>query len=69
MSFTLLAPDRNSLDQFAATLKEQGLNANLERISSNEQGQFSGQIIVNIADNSASESLATQATAGNFTDS
>lgn len=69
LSFTLLAPNRNSLDQFAATLKEQGLNANLERISSNEQGQFSGQIIVNIADNSASESLATQATAGNFTDS
>lgn len=69
LSFTLLAPDRNSLDQFAATLNEQGLNANLERISSNEQGQFSGQITVNIVDNSANESLATPATAGNATDS
>lgn len=48
LSFTLIAPDRDSLDQFANTLNTQGLTANLERVSSNEQGQFSGQITVNI---------------------
>ena len=53
LSFTLIAPDRGSLDKFASTLTEQGLVANLERVNSNEQGQFSGQIIVNIADDNA----------------
>ena len=61
LSFTLIASDRNSLDQFAATLNEQGLSANLERVNSNEQGQFSGQITVDIVDNSANESTANQA--------
>ncbi len=55
LSFTLIAPDRNSLDQFANTLNEQGLSASLERVSGNEQGQFSGQITVNTSDNAADE--------------
>ena len=50
LSFTLIASDRSSLDQFASTLSAQGLTANLERVNSNEQGQFSGQITVNIVD-------------------
>lgn len=54
LSFTLIAPDRNSLDEFASTLNSQGLSANLERVNSNEQGQFSGQITVNIADEESS---------------
>ncbi|MEC5210267.1 general secretion pathway protein L [Psychrobacter sp. PL15] len=48
LSFTLIAPNRDSLDQFASTLMSQGLNANLERVNSNGQGQFSGQITVNL---------------------
>ncbi len=46
LSFTLIAPNRDSLDSFTSTLNEQGLTANLERVSSDEQGQFSGQITV-----------------------
>lgn len=48
LSFTLIAPDRGSLDKFASTLTGQGIEASLERVNSNEQGQFSGQITVNI---------------------
>ncbi|WP_440464181.1 type II secretion system protein GspL [Psychrobacter sp. ASPA161_6] len=48
LSFTLIAPDRDSLDKFANTLFTQGLTAKLERVNSNEQGQFSGQITVSI---------------------
>ena len=69
LSFTLVAPDRSSLDQFASTLNEQGLSANLERVDSNEQGQFSGQITVNIVDNSASESAENKVAEGNATSS
>ncbi len=59
LSFTLIAPDRSSLDKFASTLSAQGLTANLERVNSNEQGQFSGQITVNIVDEkSANDSPA-----------
>ncbi|WP_413190654.1 type II secretion system protein GspL [Psychrobacter sp. AT9] len=50
LSFTLIAPDRDSLDKFANTLFTQGLTAKLERVNSNEQGQFSGQITVSIND-------------------
>ncbi len=56
LSFTLIAPDRNSLDQFASTLTSQGIAANLERVNSNEQGQFSGQVTVNVVDDSAASS-------------
>ena len=49
LSFTLIAPNRDSLDSFTSTLNEQGLTANLERVSSDEQGQFSGQITVAVA--------------------
>lgn len=50
LSFTLIAPDRDSLDQFARTLTTQGIAASLDRVNNSEQGQFSGQITVNIAD-------------------
>lgn len=53
LSFTLIAPDRGSLDQFASTLTGQGIAASLERVNSNEQGQFSGQITVNIENDPA----------------
>ena len=54
LSFTLIAPNRDSLDSFTSTLNEQGLTANLERVSSDEQGQFSGQITVAVVtDNKA----------------
>ena len=53
LSFTLIAPDRGSLDKFASTLTAQCLNADLERVNSNEQGQFSGQIRVNVIEDSA----------------
>ena len=51
LSFTLIAPDRNSLDKFTSTLVAQGLNAKLAQVNSNEQGQFSGQVTVNVVEN------------------
>lgn len=60
LSFTIIAPDRDSLDKFATTLNEQGLSASLERVNSNEQGQFSGQITVNIVDNAVNEAANNQ---------
>ena len=54
LSFTLIAPDRGSLDQFTATLVAQGLTAKLEQVNGNEQGQFSGQVTVNVIDNNSS---------------
>jgi len=51
LSFTLIAPDRTSLDTFTSTLTAQGLNAKLAQVSGNEQGQFSGQITVNVIEN------------------
>lgn len=54
LSFTLIAPDRGSLDQFTATLVAQGLTAKLEQVNGNEQGQFSGQVTVNVLENSSS---------------
>ncbi len=60
LSFTIVAPDRASLDKFATTLNEQGLSASLERVNSNEQGQFSGQITVNIVDNVVNEAANNQ---------
>ena len=53
VSFTLIAPDRDSLDTFTSTLIAQGLTANLQRVNSTEQGQFSGQITVTVKDNNA----------------
>ncbi|WP_299069518.1 type II secretion system protein GspL [uncultured Psychrobacter sp.] len=53
LSFTLIAPNRSSLDEFANTLVTQGIAASLLSVNGNEQGEFSGQITVNIADNSA----------------
>ncbi|MEN6670539.1 type II secretion system protein GspL [Psychrobacter sp. B38] len=61
LSFTLIAPNRDSLDKFTSTLTAQGLNAKLEQVNGSEQGQFSGQIIVNVADSSATESSGTPA--------
>ena len=60
LSFTIIAPDRASLDKFATTLNEQGLSASLERVNSNEQGQFSGQITVSIVDNAVNEAANNQ---------
>ncbi|WP_201594686.1 type II secretion system protein GspL [Psychrobacter vallis] len=51
LSFTLIAPDRGSLDQFTSTLTAQGLNAKLAQVNSNEQGQFSGQVTVAVVEN------------------
>lgn len=53
LSFTLIAPNRNSLDEFTTTLVSQGLTATLDRVNGNEQGEFSGQITVNIPQNNA----------------
>lgn len=56
LSFTLVAADRSRLDEFAAMLTSQGLNANLQQVNNNEQGQFLGQIIVTtIADTAPKE--------------
>lgn len=54
LSFTLIAPDRGSLDQFTNTLVAQGLNAKLEQVNGNEQGQFSGQLTVDVVENNSS---------------
>ena len=54
LSFTLIAPDRGSLDQFTSTLVAQGLAAKLEQVNGNEQGQFSGQITVDVIENNSS---------------
>ncbi|WP_201606749.1 type II secretion system protein GspL [Psychrobacter immobilis] len=56
LSFTLIAPDRSSLDKFTSTLVAQGLNAKLAQVNSNEQGQFSGQVTVNVVENNIVES-------------
>ena len=56
LSFTLIAPDRDSLDQFTNTLVSQGLNAKLEQVNGNEQGQFSGQVTVDVVENNSSVS-------------
>ena len=53
LSFTLIAPDRLSLDEFTNTLTAQGITANLQQVNSNEQGQFSGQIIIMISSDSS----------------
>ena len=58
LRFTLIAPDRGSLDQFASTLSAQGLSASLERVNSDETGQFSGQISVNVAEDGATAAPA-----------
>lgn len=59
LSFTLIAPDRGSLDQFTSTLTAQGLNAKLAQVNSNEQGQFSGQITVAVVEsNDAQTNMA-----------
>ena len=55
LSFTLIAPDRGSLDKFTSTLVAQGLNAKLAQVNSNEQGQFSGQVTVNVIENNIAE--------------
>lgn len=56
LSFTLIAPDRGSLDQFTNTLVAQGLSAKLEQVNGNEQGQFSGQVTVDVVENNSSVS-------------
>ena len=56
LSFTLIASDRGSLDQFTNTLVAQGLNAKLEQVNGNEQGQFSGQVTVDVVENNSSVS-------------
>lgn len=51
LSFILIAPDRDSLDKFTSTLTAQGLSAKLAQVNGNEQGQFSGQVTVSVAEN------------------
>ncbi|WP_201572607.1 type II secretion system protein GspL [Psychrobacter nivimaris] len=65
LSFTLIAPDRGSLDKFTSTLVAQGLNAKLAQVNSNDQGQFSGQVTVNVVENNIAENsdMASNATA------
>ena len=65
LSFTIIAPDRDSLDKFANTLNEQGLSASLQRVNSSEQGQFSGEITVNIVDNADNADNAINQAANN----
>ncbi len=60
LSFILIAPNRNSLDQFMSTLVAQGMNAKLEQVTGSEQEQFSGQIIVNVAADNPAESSALE---------
>lgn len=52
LNFTLIASNRESLDEFTTTLVSQGLVATLERVNNGENGEFSGQITVTIADTS-----------------
>lgn len=59
ISFILIAPNRDSLDEFTSTLVSQGLSANLERVNGNEQGVFSGQVTVNIVEDNANSSNAS----------
>lgn len=63
LSFTLIAPNRQSLDEFTNTLTAQGLTANLQQVNSDEQGQFSGQITVNIEPDSSAASKTVRAEA------
>lgn len=58
LSFILTAPNRDSLDSFLNTLTTQGMTAKLERVNGNEQGTFTGQMTVNIQDNSESQAVA-----------
>lgn len=60
LSFTLIAPDRGSLDKFTSTLTAQGVNAKLEQVNGNEQGQFSGQVTVSVVENNVTASNDTQ---------
>ncbi len=53
ISFTLIAPNRDSLDEFTNTLITQGLAANLQSVNADEQGDFRGQITIDIVDNSS----------------
>lgn len=69
LSFTLVAPDRSSLDEFTSLLNAQGLTANLERVNSNEQGQFSGQITVNVIADSIGQSIGQSTRQSPATDS
>jgi general secretion pathway protein L len=61
LNFTLIAPNRESLDEFTSTLVSQGLDANLERVNGSENGEFSGQVTVNVVDTSTDNSSATAA--------
>lgn len=60
LSFTLIAPDRGSLDQFTSILTAQGLDAKLEQVNGNEEGQFSGQVTVDVEENNVTASNDTQ---------
>ncbi|MGO1490728.1 MAG: type II secretion system protein GspL, partial [Psychrobacter sp.] len=60
LSFTLIAADRDSLDEFTSTLVAEGLNAKLAQVSNDEQGQFSGEVTVSVVENiDTQEAVAT----------
>lgn len=60
LSFTLIAADRDSLDEFTSTLVAEGLNAKLAQVSNDEQGQFSGEVTVSVVeDTDTQEAVAT----------
>lgn len=60
LSFTLIASNRSSLDEFTSLLIAQGLNANLESVNSNEHGQFSGQVTVSVVADDTASPIATE---------
>ena len=61
LSFTLIAPNRDSLDKLTSTLVTQGVTAKLDRVNSNDNGQFTGQMTIDISeDNDPAESSTSQ---------
>lgn len=61
LSFTLTAPNRDSLDKLTSTLVTQGVTAKLDRVNSNDNGQFTGQMTIDISeDNDPAESSTSQ---------
>ena len=59
LSFTLTAPNRDSLDKLTSTLVTQGVTAKLDRVNSNDDGQFTGQMTIEVAEDSSPKASNT----------
>lgn len=46
LSFTIVGNSRDSLDKFASTLVDQGINASLGRVDSRDQNKVAGQVTI-----------------------